>query len=156
MDNLIVYNCTNCDFIKIINLLLQVIITFTAVFLPIYTLRETNKENRKQLILKDKIEKTSLLYSLLSDWYIETLKIYNAIKNKEKISTKTIDTLFIEIAKNKIYQNENKEFKEGIYKLMDNTEALLKSDTNKCDEYRDKTMSAIKELQSMLHLEELN
>lgn len=156
MANLIIYNCTNCDFIKIINLLLQIITTFTAIFLPIYTLKETNKENKKQLILKDKIEKTSLLYSLLSEWYIETLKIHNAIKNNEKISTKTIDTLFIEITKNKISQNKNNEFKEGIYKLMDSTEALLKSDTNKCDEYCKKTMSAIKELQSMLHIEELN
>lgn len=156
MSNLIIYNCTNCDFIKIINLLLQVIITFTAIFLPIYTLKETNKENKKQLILKDKIEKTSLLYSLLSEWYIETLKIHNSIKNKEKLSAQTIDTLFIEITKNKIYQNDNKEFKKSIYKLMDNTEALLTSGTDKCDEYRDKTMSAIRELQSMLDIEELN
>ena len=39
---------------------------------------------------------------------------------------------------------------------MENTNALLISDINKCDEYCGKTMSAIKELQSMLHIEELN
>lgn len=156
MTNQILDICTNYDFIKILNLLLQVITTFTAIFLPIYTLKETNKENKKQLILKDKIEKTSLLYSILGEWYIETLKINNAIKNNEKISTKTIDTLFIEITKNKIYQNKNNEFKEGIYKLMENTNTLLKSDTHKCDEYCNETISVIKELQNMLNIKELN
>ena len=73
---------------QILNLILNFITTLTAIILPIYVMKETNTENRKQLILKDKIEKTSLLYSLLSEWYIETLKIHHAIKNDEKISTK--------------------------------------------------------------------
>lgn len=137
-----------------LNLFLNTITTFTAIILPIYVMKETNKSNQKQLLLKVKIEKNSLLFSFLSKWYIEILKIHNSIGNKNSLDTKIIDNLFENISENIIYQNQC--FKDKFFELMQNTSLLINSDLDKCDEYRNEAISAIKELQNMLNIKELN
>lgn len=151
MNNLIVNACAGENTIKILGLIIQAITALTAIILPIYTINKTIEANETQLILKDKIEKKNILFGLLSEWYIEGIRITDCITKNISVNSDVINNLFIQVSKNKLYQNQNDDFRRNFLNLRNSTSELIRGKTEKINEIID----SITNLQNLLSKEEL-
>lgn len=149
MYNLVVNACANENTIKILGLIIQTITALSAIILPIYTINKTIEANETQLILKDKIEKKSILFGLLSEWYIECIRITACITKNISVNSDVINNLFIQVSKNKLYQNQNDDFRRNFLNLRNSTSELLEGKTEKINEIID----SITNLQNLLSKE---
>lgn len=142
---------SSIDWIKLFSLIFQIITTLTAILLPIHVLKETNKANKENLYLSDKITKYSQINGLLALWHIELLKINDALRNGNNVQN-NIDSVFVEISKLRNYFDENSD--EKFYELMNLTNNLLSNNSKDFKEDFNKAMNIVKFLQNKFTIKE--